>query len=364
MHPEWHERKAQKLREEAAKELEKRAGCETKAAKAEEQACKAEEAAAKTSSESTRRSKLSDARRKRDDSRRALMKAAQHTKRAGDATRKAAQEERAAASARKTDQKAEQRRFEQQRKKEARERDRAERAERRRQHDEVARVDALERRTRDVETALAAARLAAPAKVTILFLAGNPRSHRGSDLRLDREVWEIRDNLLRTEFRDVIHFEVHPAARLSDVTEALNRYKPDVVHFSGHGSDDVLVFDDPRGDPQPVDFSHFGMLLQAAAKPIRLALFNACNSSDQAEMACDFIDAAIGMETSIDDEDAKAFAGAFYNSLGYANPVETAFQQAVAHVTATRGHLSGAPQLYVKHEIRADEMVIVAPRQT
>jgi len=361
MHSEWHERRAQKLRDEAAKELGKRADFEKKAAEAEEKAFKAEEAATKASSDSMRRSKLSDAKRRRDDCSRARTQAAKHSKRAAEATSKAGGEEKAAASARRTEHNAKERRAEQQRKKEARERERAEQAERRRHRGEEARVEALERRTHNVEAVLTAARAAAPAKVTILFLGGSPRTERGPDLRLDREVWEIRDNLLRTEFRDIINFEVHPAARLSDVTEALNRYKPDVVHFSGHGSDNFLVFDDPRGDPQPVDFSHFGMLLQAAVKPIRLALFNACNSSEQAEMACDFIDAAIGMETSIDDEDAKAFAGTFYNSLGYANPVGIAFRQAAAHVTSTRGVLSGTPQLYVKHNIRADEMVIVAP---
>jgi hypothetical protein len=78
-------------------------------------------------------------------------------------------------------------------------------------------------------------------------------------------------------------------------------------------------------------------------------------------MACEFIDAAIGMETSINDEDAKAFAGAFYNSLGHANPVGTAFEQAIADVTATTGTLSGKPRLYVKPGVRPDEMVIVAP---
>jgi hypothetical protein len=67
------------------------------------------------------------------------------------------------------------------------------------------------------------------------------------------------------------------------------------------------------------------------------------------------------METSIDDDDAKAFAGAFYNSLGYANSVGVAFQQATAQVMSTKGRLSGRPQLYVKDGIQADEMVIVAP---
>lgn len=361
MSSDYHERRAARYREDAAKELGKSAGEQQKAAKAEEAASKAEASAFKTTSESTARSKLREAERKRGECSTARKRAADHSKKAADATSKAAVEDKAATTARANDLKAEQRKAEQRQRQEVRKRQRDQRAEDLSQHEQAARVGALERRTRSVEAALQAARLEAPQKVTILFLAGNPQGTGRHDLRLDREVWEIRDNLLKTEFRDVINFEVHPAVRLSDITEALNRFKPDVVHFSGHGSDTVLVFDDPHGNPQPVDFAQFGMLLQAAAKPVRLALFNACDSAQQAVLATEFVDAAIGMDTSIDDDAAKTFAGAFYNSLGYANSVAKAFQQAVAHVTATKGTLSGSPRLYARDGVPANEMVIVAP---
>lgn len=291
---------------------------------------------------------------KRKDTVAARSRAAQESKKAADATAKANDEERRAADARSREQRAQQRKADEQQRREARARERQDAA-------RDVQIGELAQRTRHVEAALASARLVAPRHITILFLAGNPRTLGEHDLRLDREVREIDDNVLRTQFRDAIRFVPHVATRIRDVTEALNRHRPDIVHFSGHGSESGLVFDDNHGNPHDVDFSQFGLLLQVATKPVRLVVFNACDSAQQAELACDFVDAAIGMNTSIQDDDAKEFAGAFYNSLGYANSIRTAFDQAVAHVIAERGALSGKPQLHVADGCYADEMVLVAP---
>jgi len=285
MSSDHHNRRAAAHHKEAQQELSKRAGEEHKAAKAEEAAVKAEAAAQRTSSDSTRRSKLREAERKRGDCIKARKRAADHAKKGAAATAKAQTEERAAAGNLASESKTEQRRAKREREREGQDR----------QREGLARdsqVGELRRRTGEVEAALRNARLKAPREVTILFLAGTPRSAQGDDLRLDREV---------------------------------------------------------------------AMLLQAATRPVRLVVFNACDSAEQAERACEFVGAAVGMDAAINDDDAKAFAGAFYNSLGYANSVHAAFQQAVAHVTAEHGRLSGEPRLHFADETYGNEMVIVAP---
>jgi hypothetical protein len=103
------------------------------------------------------------------------------------------------------------------------------------------------------------------------------------------------------------------------------------------------------------------LLLQVARNPIRMVVFNACLSAEQAALATDFVDAAIGMEEPINDDTAKVFAGQFYGSLAAGNTVGNAFRQAAAQAQVLNEDDSGRPRLYVRQGVDADEIVLVAP---
>jgi hypothetical protein len=77
-------------------------------------------------------------------------------------------------------------------------------------------------------------------------------------------------------------------------------------------------------------------------------------------MATDFVDAAIGMDSSIGDDAAKVFAGQFYGSLAAGNSVGNAFTQAAAQSTVVSDG-SGDPQLFTGADVDADRMILVAP---
>jgi hypothetical protein len=77
-------------------------------------------------------------------------------------------------------------------------------------------------------------------------------------------------------------------------------------------------------------------------------------------MATDFVDVAIGMDSSIGDDAAKVFAGQFYGSLAAGNSVGGAFAQATAQ-SAVVSDGSGGPQLFTAARIDADQMILVAP---
>lgn len=80
------------------------------------------------------------------------------------------------------------------------------------------------------------------------------------------------------------------------------------MHFSGHGSDnDAIVFQDQNGKMKLVTKEAIVQTMMASAEDIRLVFFNTCYSKNQAEAISEFVDATIGMNTSIGDDAARVF---------------------------------------------------------
>ena len=75
---------------------------------------------------------------------------------------------------------------------------------------------------------------AIPEKITVLFLAANPKDT--PQLSLDEEARSIQEKIRLSEYRDSVHFESRWATRASDILQAINETNPTIVHFSGHGA--------------------------------------------------------------------------------------------------------------------------------
>jgi hypothetical protein len=241
-----------------------------------------------------------------------------------------------------------------------RERDerRAEQERNRREIERERKIDLLRHRTTELEQQLAAAeRRAAPEEITVLFLAASPEDQ--APLRLDKETREIQKQFRASEYRDSIWFEWRLARQLADLIQDLNEVKPHILHFSGHGSRAELAFEDAYGNSQPLDNEQLGRLLAVAASPIRLVVFNSCESATQAALACNHIDVAIGMESSIDDDAAKTFAAQFYNSLGFGLSVGEAFRQATLQVNLAHGRQGNVPKIFAAPGVDPETVVFV-----
>jgi hypothetical protein len=238
------------------------------------------------------------------------------------------------------------------------------RAEERRSADEAARqrqLTGLAARTSELEEKLLAAeRRAAPSEAAVLFFAASPEDQ--TPLRIDKETREIERRLRSSEYREAIYFETRMARQLPDLIQDLNEVKPAVLHFSGHGSGAELLFEDEDGKSHSLGNETLGKLLAAAPAGIRLAVFNSCESSAQAQIAIGHIDLAIGMNTSIGDTDAKVFAGQFYNSLGFGLSVAEAFAQATLQIEL-EGSAEGAatPQLFCAEGVDPEVIALVNP---
>jgi hypothetical protein len=199
-----------------------------------------------------------------------------------------------------------------------------------------------------------------PEKITVLFLASNPIDQ--VQLRLDEEARAISEMIRKAKHRDSVKLESCWALQTIDLLQALNDFNPSIVHFSGHGSDkDEIVFQTQDGAAKFVSKEAIVQTMMASSDNIRLVFFNTCYSRNQAEAISEFVDATIGMNTSIGDQAARVFSSQFYSSISFGNSVKKAFQQAKALLMMEGIKEENTPELFIKAGLNSDEIILVQP---
>jgi hypothetical protein len=200
--------------------------------------------------------------------------------------------------------------------------------------------------------------------ITILFLGANPAGT--TKLALDREVREIDERLRSSEWRDVFRVEHAWAVRATDLLERLLRYRPTIVHFSGHGnSAGELALEDETGEVKPLSATILAALFRVLGRTVRCVVLNACYSESQAQAIAEHIDFVVGMNTAIEDNAAVVFAGTFYQALGYGEDMQTAFDLGCVQIDLEGRMQSHVPKLVVTRAgVRASETKFVTTRRT
>ncbi|WP_414583447.1 NACHT and WD repeat domain-containing protein, partial [Scytonema sp. PCC 10023] len=161
---------------------------------------------------------------------------------------------------------------------------------------------------------------------TILILAANPTST--SRLRLDEEVREIDEGLRRANKREEFKLEQKWAVRQRDFYRAMLDCQPQIVHFCGHGAgQDGIVLNDEMGQPALISADALGSMFKLfATKGVECVLLNACYSLVQAEAISQHVNYVIGMNSTVGDKAAVAFAVAFYDAIAAGEEVEFAYE--------------------------------------
>ena len=195
-------------------------------------------------------------------------------------------------------------------------------------------------------------------KLTILFLAANPQDTQ--KLALDQEVRSITEAIRKSEGRDGIEFFSRWAVQSLDILQAINETDPEIIHFSGHGSEKgEIVLDDGSGNIAMVSKEAMAAAVASASKKVRMIFFNACFSQKEAQTVVDKVEAAIGMNTEIGDEAAIVFAAQFYSSIGFGKNLQQAFDQAKAALLLKGIAEEHTPVLYVRKGLLAQDIVMV-----
>lgn len=161
--------------------------------------------------------------------------------------------------------------------------------------------------------------------IRILFLAANPLDT--NRLRLDEEMRAIDHALRQGDYRDQFDIRSHWAVRISDLQELLLRHQPDIVHFSGHGSNSSeIILQDEQGNAVLVSTEALSNLFRLLKDNIRCVVLNSCYSQRQAAGIAEHVECVVGLSDEISDSAAVAFVSAFYRALGYGRSVQMAFE--------------------------------------
>ena len=314
-------------------------------------AAKARQAAAKTSSTSTHSSKLREADRREKEAETAGKEASRWQARAaGYAKEEAAlQGKLARAEQSETDAAERRRKSEQQR---TDRRVAAERAQ-------------LESRVIGAEVAVTTALRHLPApkreKLRVLMLGASAEG----DLRVGREQKRIRAAVESALHRDQIELDVRPAATTADLLDGVTKFRPHVVHFSGHSNDDLIVFEDETDAPHEgviVTARAFARAISATDDPPLLVLLNSCRSAAQIDdLVAQVVPFAIGMADSIEDADAINYAAQFYAAVANGQSINSSHLSGQAALELAGLDSADLPTLAWAPDVDPSTTVLVNP---
>jgi hypothetical protein len=195
--------------------------------------------------------------------------------------------------------------------------------------------------------------------IDVLYLMANPiRKH---SLRVDAEIKAVNAEVRRSKFRDNITLQQSPAADYDDVLHGLNDHNPRIVHFSGHGNSGGVAMDgggSKRVKAKFVTFELLGRALAATDTPPDVVVLNACDSAGARKALLGTVKAIIGMEDSITDVAAVAFATKFYGAIASGQSLQAAYDQGCAAVAAVSLDEASTPTLNTASGVNAKKLVL------
>jgi hypothetical protein len=195
-------------------------------------------------------------------------------------------------------------------------------------------------------------------RLRILLLTANPMNRPRLDLESEHRL--LRNMMHDNEEMGNCELLVEWAARPTDLLVALQKYKPHIVHFAGHGNDGGICLEDDEGMNQLLSKEQLSMLFSLSAGRLRLVVLNACLSAPQAERLGQIVDYVVGTRTSIADDVAVRFTAHFYQALAVGKTVREAFHQASGKL-AGGGEKAQAEQYELLIRDGADESKPLLP---
>jgi hypothetical protein len=197
-------------------------------------------------------------------------------------------------------------------------------------------------------------------KIKALFLAANPTTT--PRLGLDEEIRAITEKIRASEYRDSVQLISAWAVRPDDLLQTLNEHKPQIVHFSGHGSQTgQLILLDKNGNPKSVSSEAIQALFRTLKDNVRIVVLNACHSHLQAKAVVEVIDCVIGMRTAISDQAAITFAASFYRAIGFGHSIQQAVEQGRTALLLEGIPEENTPELLTRVGIDPSEVFLITP---
>lgn len=160
----------------------------------------------------------------------------------------------------------------------------------------------------------------------VLLVCANPR---GSDpLRTAEEDRTLRESVQLSRHRSRIHVDTLHAATIDDLRRALLRAEYQIVHFSGHGTQSGLVFEDALGKLMVPSSSALAELFER--RHIATVILNACYSLSVGHITSVGVEYTIASSGPIADPAAVEFTRGFYDAVGEGLAVPEAFEEGLS----------------------------------
>jgi hypothetical protein len=144
------------------------------------------------------------------------------------------------------------------------------------------------------------------------------------------------------------YFEISSKSRMkaSELVNVLGKERPHIIHFSGHGSPDEIIFEDKNEKTRPVQKNHVIEIFRHLSKKPKMVFLNACWTAENLDDLGRLADFVIATRNTVFDEAAIGFAEKFYESLGQGQPVRNAFD-----LTKDQFDIEGTSDQVVMYEL-------------
>lgn len=202
-----------------------------------------------------------------------------------------------------------------------------------------------------------------PERLRILILGASSEG----DLRVGREQKRIRAAVESALHRDLVELDVRPAATTSDLLDGITKFRPHIVHFSGHSNEELIVFERDQDEQHKgviVSAKAFASAVKATDHPPLLVLLNSCKSAAQIEgLVEEVAPFAIGMADEINDGDAITYAAQFYAALANGQSIQSAHLSAQAALELGGLEDAELPTLAWATDVDPADTILVRPAE-
>jgi hypothetical protein len=194
-------------------------------------------------------------------------------------------------------------------------------------------------------------------KLKILFVSAN--SIPSAPLKVEDEYKEVLAKVRPSKNWDIRH---NPSATLKEVVDEIKLYKPDIVHFSAHGSpSEKIVLNNQAGKPKSVSTKALEQLFKIMKGNVRLVVMNSCYSAAQARAIAKFVNCVCGVRLTLEDDLAIVFSQPFYEALIEGKSVAAAYDTAMILVYAEDPDKQQVPRLF-KGSVPPEEIFFSSAR--
>ncbi len=160
--------------------------------------------------------------------------------------------------------------------------------------------------------------LSGPADLRVLCLLAGPDAL--DQLRLRSEYQIILDAARQRGPRELI-VTANPASRRNDIVREILAVRPDIVHFSGHGtSDGRLIFEEEDGSLGLVPATALASVLRLLPGGLSCVVLGSCYGGTYSDLLLGPARSVIGCLNALADDAALEFTRGFYTALAVGDP--------------------------------------------